>query len=149
MFIVAWVFFLGLMPVFFLYYPNQKEGSYQVHRGVLIISPDKAGHYQIEGFINDMPVNFMLDTGATFVAVSQTLAEQLQLEARYPITLRTASGEVQGELTRLKKLTFADFILYDVKAVIIPGSDNTVLLGMNVLSQFNLSQQDGQLWLKK
>ncbi|MDP1601917.1 MAG: retropepsin-like aspartic protease [Legionella sp.] len=150
MFIVAWLLFFGLMFVFFLYYGQERQENFQVHRGVLTIKADKRGHYQLTGYINDKPVKFMLDTGATFVAIPEELAQELNIEGRYPITMQTANGEVTGQLTRLEKLAFADFILYNIKAVIIPGNlDNTVLMGMNVLSQFNLSQQDGQLVIKK
>jgi aspartyl protease family protein len=150
MFIVAWLLLFGLLFVFFLYYGQDTQAGFQVHRGVLTIKPDKRGHYQVSGFINDKPVKFLLDTGATLVAIPEALARELNIEGRYPITMQTANGEVTGQLTRLEKLTFADFTLYNIKAVIIPGNlDNTVLMGMNVLSQFTLTQQDGQLVIRK
>ena len=151
MFVVAWLLFFGLMFLFFVYFGGDtNKGSFQVHRGVLTIKPDKKGHYQIPGLINDKPVNFMLDTGATLVAIPEALANDLHIVGRYPINMQTANGEVTGQLTRLEKLSFADFTLYNIKAVIIPGNlDNTVLMGMNVLSQFNLSQEKGELVIKK
>lgn len=150
MFIIAWLIFFVLLFVFFLYYNQSEKGSYQITQGRVTISPDAQGHYRIKGAINDYPVEFMVDTGATLVAVPQKLATQFGLEGRYPVTIDTASGEVTGSLARLKQLSFAGFVLNDVKAVIVPGSqDDTVLLGMNVLSKFNLSQQDKRLVIKK
>ncbi|MBA3537333.1 MAG: retroviral-like aspartic protease family protein [Tatlockia sp.] len=150
MFIIAWLIVFVLLFLFFRYYSDGEHGSYQVNQGVVTISPDNGGHYFVKGHINEYPVEFLIDTGASLVAVPQKLATELKLQGRYTVTLKTASGEVTGSLTRLKQLSFADFNLTDVKAVIIPGSDeDTILLGMNVLSKFNLSQQNKQLIIKK
>jgi aspartyl protease family protein len=150
MFIITWVFLFFLFFVFFYYFNSSNDSSYNIQNGTLIIKPDREGHYRISGAINDEKVMFIVDTGATLVAIPQSLAKRLQLQGRYPVLLQTASGQVYGSLTRLKKLTFANFKLHDVKAVIIPNNDNTmVLLGMNVLSQFDLSQKDKRLIIKK
>ncbi len=150
MFIIMWVFFFFLLIVFFYYADSASEGSYHVQNGTVTIKPDSNGHYRIAGSINSEKVEFIVDTGATLVAIPQTLAKRLELKGRYPILLQTANGNISGSLTRIQKLTFANFKLYNVKAVIIPGNDDTmVLLGMNVLEQFNLSQQNKQLIIKK
>ncbi len=149
MFIIAWLIVFVLMFWFFNYYTGD-QGSYEVNQGVVKIKPDNSGHYFIKGKINNYPVEFLIDTGASLVAVPEKLASQLKLQGRYTVTLKTASGEVTGSLTRVKQLSFADFNLVDVRAVIIPGSkDDTILLGMNVLAKFNLSQQNKQLIIKK
>ncbi len=146
MFIIAWLIFFILLFLFFRYYTAEDKGSYQVKQGVVTIKADENGHYHINGFINDHPVKFLVDTGASLIAIPQKLARQLNLSGRYNVTLETANGSVTGSLTRLKKLSFAAFVLNDVKAVIIPGSDDElVLLGMNVLSKFNLSQKNKEL----
>ncbi|HAT9304438.1 TPA: TIGR02281 family clan AA aspartic protease, partial [Legionella pneumophila subsp. pneumophila] len=108
------------------------------------------GHYWIKGKINEYPVEFLVDTGATLVAIPQGLAKDLKITGRYPVTIETANGKVTGFLTRLQHLSFGEFHLQNVKAVIIPeNDDNTVLLGMNVLSQFHMIQQGKQLILKR
>lgn len=146
MFIISWLIFFALLFLFFIYYQKDNENNYQISMGKVDIAADQQGHYRIKGFINEHPVQFMIDTGATIVALPEKLAEQMQLQGRYPIQISTANGEVTGSLTRLKLLSFADFTLHDVKAVIIPGSDDeVVLLGMNVLSQFNWLQEGKHL----
>lgn len=150
MFIIAWVVLFILLFLFFRYYNGKEQGSYQINQGVVTITPDQDGHYFIDGHINGQPIKFLVDTGASLVAIPQPLASRLGLEGRYPVTLKTANGEVTGSLTRLKQLSFADFNLQNIKAVIIPNSpDETVLLGMNVLAKFNLSQENKQLIIKK
>lgn len=149
MFIIAWLIFFVLLFAFFRYYNQGEKGSYQVEHGTVTITPDAQGHYRIDGYINESPVKFIVDTGASLVAIPQNIAMELNLRGRYQINLQTAGGEVTGSLTRLQQLSFAGFTLNNVKAVIVPSSGDLVLLGMNVLSQFNLSQQDKRLVIKK
>lgn len=150
MFIFAWIILFSVLFLFFYYYDKSANSINSVNQNELILSSDRDGHYRIKGSINDYPVEFLVDTGASMVAIPQQLANRLQISGRYPISLSTANGEITGLLTRLQKLTFGEFKLQDVKAVIIPGdSDDTVLLGMNVLSQFNIIQQNGRLLLKR
>ncbi len=150
MFLFVWIIlFFGLF-VFFYYYDNSGGEVFRDSQSEFAISADRSGHYRIKGKINEYPVAFLVDTGATLVAIPESLAKQLQVSGRYPVTISTANGEVTGSLTRLKQLSFGSFELHDVKAVIMPGAaDDTVLLGMNVLSQFNLTQEDNLLILKK
>ncbi len=149
MFLIAWAILFGLLFLFFYYYEKSDSVVFKATNSEFILSADSEGHYRIKGQINDYPVLFLVDTGATLVAIPQSLAEQLHISGRYPVTISTANGEVTGYLTRLKKLTFGEFILNDVKAVIIPNNDEVVLLGMNVLSQFNIEQQNKKLILKR
>lgn len=150
MFLCVWIiFFVGLF-LFFYYYDKSENTVFVANRTEFVLSADNEGHYRIKGKINEYPVEFLVDTGATLVAVPQGLAESLKITGRYPITIETANGKITGFLTRLQQLSFGEFHLQNVKAVIIPeNDDNTVLLGMNVLSQFHIVQQDGRLILKK
>lgn len=150
MFLLVWIIlFFGLF-VFFYYYDKSNSKVYVASHSEFALSADHAGHYRIKGKINEYPVEFLVDTGATLVAIPQSIATQLHVTGRYPVTISTANGDVTGSLTRLQQLSFGEFELKDIKAVIIPGSDDdTVLLGMNVLSQFNMVQEDNRLVLKK
>lgn len=150
MFILAWIIVFCVMFVFF--YFNQKSEStvYVMNRSELALTADKEGHYRIKGRINNHPVEFLVDTGATYVAISQTLADTLHVTGNYPISLSTANGNVTGSLTRLESLSFGEFNLKDVKAVIVPNNkQDDVLLGMNVLSKFTIVQKDNVLILKR
>jgi aspartyl protease family protein len=150
MFLLGWLIFFVLTAFLFHFYQHRGQGEYEIKPGMVSISPDHHGHYYLDGHINGYPVKFLLDTGATLVAIPKNLAEKLNLRGHYPVTIKTANGEVTGYLTRLEELAFADFKLRNVKAIIGPADrDDLVLLGMNVLSKFNLSQQDRRLILKK
>lgn len=151
MFLIAWIILFALMfVVFYLYSDSGSSTVHSVTSHEYSLSADKTGHYWIKGKINDVPVVFLVDTGATVVAIPKSLADKLNLKGRYPMTISTANGQVEGSLTRLKELVFGEFVLHDVKAVIIPGNDDQeVLLGMNVLSQFNLTQDGKKLILRR
>ncbi len=145
MLVIAWLIFFAMLGLFFHYYKSV-EPTAQLSHGKLTIRPNKQGHYYINGFVNEQPVKFMVDTGASLVAIPQALAQQLQLKGNFLVKIGTANGRVEGSLTRLKQLSFAGFIFKDVKAVIIPhGEEGIILLGMNILSQFDLTQKAGQL----
>lgn len=150
MLLIAWIIFFVGMFLFFYYYENSESKVYLSSTSELAISAGRDGHYRIKGSINEYPVEFLVDTGASLVALPEKLAEKLNISGRYPVTIETANGEVTGSLTRLDKLSFGEFKLEDVKAVIIPGAeDDTILLGMNVLSRFHIVQQDKKLIIKK
>jgi aspartyl protease family protein len=151
MIIFAWVFAFLLFALFFHFSGEERGRSeYSVKHGTLTIEPDASGHYWIEGMIHQTPVHFMVDTGASLVAIPQSLAEKLQIKGQYPIQLNTAGGVVRGELVRLRQLSFAGFQFNNVKAVIMPqATDSTILLGMNILSKFTITQKDRQLLLKR
>ncbi|KGP63377.1 aspartyl protease [Legionella norrlandica] len=150
MFLFFWIiFFIGLF-LFFYYYDKSESTILVASRTELVLTPDNGGHYRIKGKINEYPVEFLVDTGATLIAVPQNLADSLQITGRYPITIETANGKITGFLTRLRQLSFGEFYFQNVKAVIIPeNDDNTALLGMNVLSQFHIIQRDNRLILKR
>lgn len=111
---------------------------------------NRAGHYVVDGRINGQPVTFMLDTGATQVAIPQALARRLGLPRGAPITLNTANGRSDGWRTRLSQLELGDIRLNDVSALVAPGMDgDEVLLGMSALKQLDFTQQGGTLVLRQ
>lgn len=149
MFFLVWILlFVGLF-LFFHYYDKRAihDISYTSHE--LILNADRSGHYRVAGTINHNAVEFLIDTGATTVALGESTARRLALQGRYPIIVSTANGKVQGSVTRLEQLTFGGFKLHDVKAVIVPNiDDDSILLGMNVLSRFTIEQKKNRLVLK-
>ena len=69
------------------------------------------------GRINNVPVEFLLDTGATDVAVPMDLARQLVLPKGEAVTLNTANGRALGYRTRIDRLQLGAIVLRDVRAV--------------------------------
>ena len=108
------------------------------------------GHFVADGQINGQAVHFLLDTGATDVAIPERLAAKLALERGAPVMLSTANGRTQGYRTRLETLHLGDILLRDVRALVVPGLDgDQVLLGMSALKQLEFTQRSGTLLLRQ
>ncbi|MNR11501.1 Retroviral aspartyl protease [compost metagenome] len=114
------------------------------------LASSRQGHYLLDGRIDGQGATFLLDTGATQVAVPSKLAERLGLERGAPVTVSTANGRVTGHRTQLQDLRLGDIRLTQVPAIIVPGMDgDEVLLGMSALKQLEFTQRDGTLVLRQ
>ena len=114
------------------------------------LASNNQGHFVASGQINGLPVDFMLDTGATDVAIPGGMAERLKLEKGFAVTLSTASGRAEGYRTRIDRLQLGDIVLRDVRALVVPGLDgNQVLLGMSALNKLEFTQRGGTMLLRQ
>ena len=111
---------------------------------------NRSGHYVFDGEINRHKVTFLVDTGATTTAIPAHLQQTLDLTAGAPTSVSTANGIATAYLTRLDQLALGDIELHDVKASIIQGmAVDEVLLGMNVLKNFELIQRGNHLIIRQ
>jgi clan AA aspartic protease (TIGR02281 family) len=116
--------------------------------GVLTIGQGQGGHYFIDGSVNDAYLNFVIDTGATTVALPLSVASNAGLRCKKEALMNTGNGVTQGCVVTIEKLKFGHFTLRYVDAVVMPNLSQP-LLGMNVLRQFRVEQDDGQMRLSK
>lgn len=159
MIIAAWVLLLLLLTLFFGQVLEQREnpnvlpGGNISSQGVreVVLQRNAQGHYVASGMINGYPVVFLLDTGATDVAVSEALANRLGLEKRGGAFSHTANGVVAVWQTVLDRVTLGVIEMRDVRATILPELKpaNQVLLGMSFLKKLELVQRDGVLTLRQ
>ena len=92
---------------------------------------------------------FLLDTGATWVALPARLARELGLKQGAAVTLQTANGTSVGYQTRLDSVRLGPIAMRDVGALVTDGMDaGTVLLGMNFLKRLEFTQRGGELVLR-
>lgn len=117
-------------------------------RAMVTLQRDRSGHYIAEGEINGKAMVFLLDTGATDVAVSEKSARALGLEFGPRITVMTAAGPVPAWRTRLDRVSLGPLALNNVRATITSGLGREALLGMSFLQYFNLRQEGDQLVLQ-
>ena len=158
MFIGAWVLLLGILTVHFSGWlderdnPNQAVAGKTSELGVreVRLFQNRVGHYVAKGRINGSSVRFVLDTGATAVAVPGRVAEQLGLRAGRPQLAKTANGTITTYRTRLDEVSLGTIRLRNVRADINPHMEgNDVLLGMSFLRSLELVQRDGTLTLRQ
>lgn len=154
--ILAWVVGLGLLTFLFDDYlerrhnPNQQVISRTGEDGnaEVVLKRNDYGHYVANGTINGQPVQFMVDTGASDVAIPAEIAAGLNLQRGHPVQYQTANGIATGYLTHLDELSIGDLVLHDVSASINPGyRSEDILLGMSVLRRLEFTQRGDRLIL--
>lgn len=110
---------------------------------------NRAGHYVATGAINDVPVVFLVDTGATDVAVSEKMAERIGLKKGFRVTLNTANGTAYGWSTLIRKVSLGDIEMSAVPATIMPDLGREALLGMSFLKRLTLAQKGEELLIRQ
>ena len=153
----AWLLALGLLTWGFSGWlektrnPNQHPLSVALNNAEEVrLLRNRYGHYNASGRINNQVVEFMLDTGATAVAVPDRLANRLGLTRGPAVDIQTANGSATAYATRLDSLQLGQIEMHDVKAFITPSMDgDQVLLGMSVLKHLDFNQQGDTLTLRQ
>src|SRR6195952_3017384 len=103
------------------------------------IAPDRRGHFQTEGRIEGQRIGFMVDTGASLIALNESSAARFGLRPSrgdYNATISTANGTVKAARTRLAMIEIGGLTVRDVDAMVLPDealSEN--LLGLSFLSR--------------
>jgi len=115
------------------------------------IWPDEHGMYTVIGSINGLPVRFLVDTGASVVAMNSAEARRLGVEFRYSGrrgSVSTASSVVPAFFVRLKSVRVGGIVLRNVSATVIDGPQpSEVLLGMSFLGKLKMEHDGAALKL--
>ena len=115
----------------------------------VVLRRNRAGHYVATGRINGEPVVFMVDTGATDVALPLPVARRLDLPLAPGGMSQTANGLVATWRTRLDSVDLGGLELRNVRASVLPNMPgDEVLLGMSYLKHLEMLQRDGTLTLR-
>jgi len=155
--IIAWAAALFLATRFFAEWEQRQENPNTVvaseHGDGYVevkLTSNRDGHFVMTGQINARPVQFMLDTGATNVAVPESIAQTLRLERGERVQVSTANGRTDAFRTTLQRLQIGDIVLNNVRALVVPGLDGEqVLLGMSAVKQLEFTQRGGTLLLRQ
>jgi aspartyl protease family protein len=157
MMVLAWLVFLVLVGFYFQDVleerrnPNQQLVTRQLENArEVVLQRNRAGHYVTSGQINGEPVVFMLDTGATGVAIPARLARRLALPLGQRFATQTANGIGTAYATRLDSVKVGEIELRDVSASVAPGLETEeVLLGMSFLKHIEFTQRGDRLILRQ
>lgn len=122
------------------------DGADTKIKRVLILRQQGNGHYFVPGAINGKPLTFVVDTGASVVSLPRTLAYEASMSCQDHVLMQTANGTSSVCTTVVARLKIGDFLMKDVPAIIVPNLGQP-LLGMNVLQQFRIEQDNGEMRL--
>jgi aspartyl protease family protein len=126
---------------------SAREPPAQTGTRSLSIPRDARGHFQAEGRIDGQRINFMVDTGASVIALNETSAARFGLRpsrADYNATVSTANGTIKAARTRLAMVELGGLVVRDVDAMVLPDealSEN--LLGLSFLSKLKRFEYAG------
>jgi aspartyl protease family protein len=116
-------------------------------KGSVTLYPGRGGHYFADGTINGQGVQFMVDTGATSIALNTSVAQRLGIDYRKSGQAgygSTAGGFVRTYQIKLDKVQVGDIVQYGVDAAVIEGAGpSDVLLGMSFLGRCDM-KRDGE-----
>jgi aspartyl protease family protein len=125
------------------------KGSGGSSRVVLTAGP--GGHFVGAGQINGAVVRFLVDTGASDVALSAQEADRIGLQylSGQQILMSTANGDVIGYQVHLTSVRLGDVEVYNVQAIVSAAPMPFVLLGNSFLTHFQIKRENDQLTLDK
>ena len=115
----------------------------------ITLMADSGGHFTSTGQINGQTGQFLVDTGATVLTLSEAQAGRIGLNYRagQRIRVKTANGEISGHQLQLNSVSVGGHTTYNVAAVVLPAELPYVLLGNSFLSRFKLLRDGGQMTL--
>jgi aspartyl protease family protein len=117
----------------------------------IVINESSGGHFMTPGQINGRSVQFMVDTGATSIAMSLQDAERAGIAYKngQKIRISTANGQSDGYLIKLNTVRIGDVEVFDVDAVVTPQPMPYLLLGNSFLSRFQMRRENTLMTLDK
>ena len=137
-----------------------RMGSAQVNLGgvasegggsKIVLTAGTGGHFVTTGTINGKSVRFVVDTGATHIAMSQTEAQRIGLayQKGQRGVSNTANGQVPVHRVTLDVVRVGDVQVYNVEATVLPAQMDQVLLGNSFLTRFQMKRENDTLTLDK
>ncbi len=111
------------------------------------------GHFQTDAIIDGRHMDFLVDTGASLIALRQRDAARLGIfptPRDYTAQVSTANGVVRAARVELNRVEIGDVSVHDVAALVLPDEAlGQNLLGMSFLSRLHWEQRNGRLVLEQ
>ncbi|MDJ0882347.1 MAG: retropepsin-like aspartic protease [Gammaproteobacteria bacterium] len=129
-----------------------QHGFKKAEKNKLTVYPDRMGMFSLSGKINGQPTFFLLDTGATSIAISEVEADRLGIayESGRKGKVQTASEVVPVWNIKLDNVKVGDISVSQVDAVVLKGNNpRTALLGMSFLKHINLQRNGTSMVLEQ
>lgn len=107
-------------------------------------SPD--GHFWIDAMVNELPVRFLIDSGATTTAMTLRTAQSAGIdisESPFPVVLVTANGSVEAQRGTIQSLEIGPLVAQDLPVVVAEEFGDSNVIGMNFLSKLRSWRVEG------
>ena len=129
-----------------MHYRSEAGAAASGARQSAILSADSRGHFLTEGSINGAAMRFLVDTGATAVALPASDAIRLGLDYRKGqlIRMQTANGAAMAYVTMLDRVKVGNIELHNVEGVVVEAGLSVALLGMTFLNRVEM-RRDGHV----
>ncbi len=134
--------------------PSADDAAGPASLGSAVIPRDDRGHFQVNGRVDGRRMSFMVDTGASVIALTSADAATLGIhpaQREFAVAINTANGTVRAAPVRLDMVEIGGVVVRDVVAVVMPDealSEN--LLGMSFLSRLRRFEYgEGKLVLEQ
>jgi aspartyl protease family protein len=117
----------------------------------IVLTAGPGGHFVTGGSINGRAVQFVVDTGATSVAMGQGEAERIGLKYQQGQRgmVSTANGQVPAYRLNLTSVRVGEVTVYGVDAIVVPAQMPYVLLGNSFLTRFQMKRENDVMTLDR
>jgi aspartyl protease family protein len=126
-------------------------GNDKREAAIVSLTADSAGHFSTVGTVNGAPVRFLVDTGATLIAMGKTDASRANVDYQkgQPAMAMTANGPTRIWKVTLNSVRVGDVMLNQVDAAVHEQELPIVLLGMSFLNRMEMKRDGQSMTLKK
>jgi aspartyl protease family protein len=128
---------------------HYRQAGPALDRQSVTVAADSTGHFITEGSINGIPIRFMVDTGATSIALPGAEATRMGIDYRKGRRgfTQTANGPAPIYLVKLETVRLGAIELSGVDAIVIEQGLNIALLGMSFLGRVEMKQDGSTMTL--
>lgn len=136
--------------------PQQQQPQAQpAPRGGRVVTINRSGngHFEVDARVDGRRVAFMVDTGASVIALNESSAARLGIRVSprdYTVNVSTANGVIKAAPVTLNSVDIDGVVVRDVRASVLPDEAlNVNLLGMSYLSRVRFAHERGKLVIEQ
>jgi aspartyl protease family protein len=130
---------------------HYRSGAPASDRAQAVLAAGPGGHFMAEGLVNGSSVRFLVDTGATMVALPAHDAARMRIDYRkgQPGLMNTANGTAPVYKVTLDTVRLGDIELHSIDAVVFERGLDTALLGMTFLNRVEMKREGSMMTLTR
>jgi aspartyl protease family protein len=137
----AWLVLGTLLFVGFQAYTSHEQRTrFSMAEGIITLERARDGHFHWPGRLSGVPVDFLVDTGATSTAIPAALARRASIATGGSVRSNTAGGTVTGTIGTADVELDGGVTAQRLRVAVLPDL-KTPLLGMDVLSKLRITQE--------